>query len=42
LHADAAEAFTDAATLTKNEGERTVLRRRADLNRARASSSEAR
>ena len=28
-HADAAEAFTEAASRTRNEGERAVLRRRA-------------
>jgi RNA polymerase sigma factor (sigma-70 family) len=32
LHAQAAEAFTDAAARTKNEGERAVLRRRASTN----------
>jgi RNA polymerase sigma factor (sigma-70 family) len=32
LHAQAAEAFTDAAARTKNEGERAVLRRRARTN----------
>ncbi|KQV69707.1 RNA polymerase subunit sigma-24 [Nocardioides sp. Root122] len=35
-HAEAAAAFTDAATRTRNEGERTVLERRAADNRARA------
>ena len=33
-HADAASAFEEAAALTRNEGERRVLRRRADDNRA--------
>ncbi len=32
LHAQASEAFTEAAGLTRNEGERAVLRRRAKLN----------
>ena len=32
-HADAASAFDEAADLTRNEGERRVLRRRADHNR---------
>ena len=36
LHADAAEAFTEAATRTRNEGERVVLQRRAEENRALA------
>ena len=35
LHAQANEAFTRAAELTRNEGERAVLRRRAALNLAR-------
>ena len=35
LHAEAAEAFTEAVALTRNEGERAVLRGRAELNRAR-------
>jgi RNA polymerase sigma factor (sigma-70 family) len=34
-HAQAAEAFTEAAARTRNEGERALLRRRADLNLAR-------
>ena len=34
LHAQAAEAFSDAAGRTKNEGERAVLQRRAAENRA--------
>jgi RNA polymerase sigma factor (sigma-70 family) len=38
-HAEAAEAFTAAAALTRNEGERVVLQRRAEQNRARAASS---
>ena len=33
LHADAAEAFTEAATRTRNDGERAVLQRRAEENR---------
>lgn len=41
-YAEAAEAFAEAATLTRNEGERAVLRRRAELNLARASSPEIR
>jgi RNA polymerase sigma factor (sigma-70 family) len=36
LHAEAAEAFTQAVALTRNEVERVVLRGRADLNRTRA------
>lgn len=36
LHAEAAEAFTDAASRTRNEGERSVLHRRAELNLSRA------
>jgi predicted RNA polymerase sigma factor len=36
-HAEAAEVFTEAAALTRNEGERAVLRRRAEQNRTRAS-----
>jgi predicted RNA polymerase sigma factor len=35
LHAEAAAAFTDAATRTRNEAERAVLQRRAGENRAR-------
>lgn len=35
-HAEAAEAFDEAAACTRNEGERTVLRRRAEDNRARS------
>ena len=35
-HADAASAFDEAAALTRNEGERRVLRRRAEENRSRA------
>jgi len=34
LHAQALEAFTEAASRTANAGERTVLRRRADRNRS--------
>jgi RNA polymerase sigma factor (sigma-70 family) len=40
LHAEAAEAFTEAATRTRNEGERTVLQRRAGENLARVSKSD--
>jgi RNA polymerase sigma factor (sigma-70 family) len=36
-HADAADAFTEAAGRTRNEAERTLLRRRADENRAHVS-----
>ena len=36
LHLEAAEAFTEALVLTRNEGERAVLRGRAQLNRTRA------
>jgi predicted RNA polymerase sigma factor len=36
LHAEASEAFSEAAARTRNEGERAVLRRRAELNRQRA------
>jgi RNA polymerase sigma factor (sigma-70 family) len=35
LHAEAREAFTEAASRTANAGERTVLQRRADQNRPR-------
>ena len=35
LHAQALEAFTEAASRTANAGERTVLQRRADQNRSR-------
>lgn len=35
-HAQAREAFAQAAGLTGNDGERAVLRRRAELNRQRA------
>jgi predicted RNA polymerase sigma factor len=34
-HVEAAEAFGEAAVRTRNEGERRVLRRRAEENRAR-------
>ena len=37
LHADAAEAFTEAAAHTRNGGERAVLQRRAEENLARLS-----
>ena len=36
-HADAAQAFTEAAARTRNEGERAVLKRRAAHNRRLAS-----
>jgi len=39
LHAQAGEAFTEAAGRTRNEGERAVLHRRAAENGARASPS---
>jgi predicted RNA polymerase sigma factor len=32
LHAPAAEAFAEAAARSRNEGERAVLHRRAELN----------
>ncbi|HYO38061.1 MAG TPA: sigma-70 family RNA polymerase sigma factor [Nocardioidaceae bacterium] len=37
LHALASEAFAEAAARTRNEGERAVLRRRAELNTTRSS-----
>ncbi|WP_084152090.1 RNA polymerase sigma factor [Nocardioides halotolerans] len=37
LHRQAAEAFTEAAGRTRNEGERAVLSRRAEHNQGRAS-----
>jgi RNA polymerase sigma factor (sigma-70 family) len=37
LNADAAAAFTEAARRTRNDGERTLLQRRAEENRALAS-----
>ena len=40
LHTEAAEAFTEAAARTRNEGERTVLQRRAGENLARVSKSD--
>jgi RNA polymerase sigma factor (sigma-70 family) len=40
LHAEAREAFTEAASRTANAGERTVLQRRADRNRPRGSDSD--
>ncbi|HXC78625.1 MAG TPA: RNA polymerase sigma factor [Candidatus Acidoferrum sp.] len=40
LHAEAREAFTEAASRTANVGERTVLQRRADRNRPRGSDSD--
>jgi RNA polymerase sigma factor (sigma-70 family) len=39
LHADAADAFTEAAARTRNEAERAVLQRRADENLAHVSTS---
>jgi predicted RNA polymerase sigma factor len=39
LPAQASEAFTEAAARTRNESERAVLHRRAELNRTRASKS---
>lgn len=36
LHAEAGAAFADAASRTRNEGERSVLHRRAELNLSRA------
>jgi predicted RNA polymerase sigma factor len=40
LHAQAREAFTEAASRTANEGERTVLQRRANSNRPRGSDQD--
>ena len=40
LYAEAAESFREAVTRTQNEGERTVLQRRAEKNRSRALSSD--
>jgi RNA polymerase sigma factor (sigma-70 family) len=40
LHSEAAAAFTEAARRTRNEGERTVLQRRAEENLARVSTSD--
>jgi RNA polymerase sigma factor (sigma-70 family) len=39
LHADAAEAFTEAAARSRNEAERAVLSRRAEENLGRVSNS---
>lgn len=39
LHAQASQSFTEAAALTKNESERTLLHRRARLNLTRVSES---
>jgi predicted RNA polymerase sigma factor len=39
LHAQASEAFAEAAARTRNESERAVLNRRAEQNLARASTS---
>jgi predicted RNA polymerase sigma factor len=38
-HAQAGEAFAEAAARTRNAGERVVLHRRAELNRTRVSKS---
>jgi predicted RNA polymerase sigma factor len=40
LHSEAAAAFTEAAGRTRNDGERTVLQRRAEENLARVSKSD--
>jgi predicted RNA polymerase sigma factor len=40
LYAQAGRAFTEASARTRNEGERAVLRGRAEVNLARASTSE--
>jgi len=40
LHAQASEAFTEAAACTRNESERAVLHRRAALNLTRVSNSK--
>jgi RNA polymerase sigma factor (sigma-70 family) len=40
LHAQAGEAFTEAAACTRNESERAVLHRRAELNLTRVSNSK--
>jgi predicted RNA polymerase sigma factor len=39
LHAQASEAFSEAAARTRNESERALLDRRADLNLTRVSES---
>ena len=39
LHTQASEAFTEAASRTRNESERALLRRRAELNLTRVSKS---
>ena len=39
LHADAADAFAEAAARTRNEAEQAVLQRRADANLAHVSTS---
>ncbi len=39
LHAQASEAFVEAAARTRNESERALLHRRAELNRTRVSKS---
>ena len=39
MHAQAASAFTEAATRTKNESERALLRRRAEANLAHTPTS---
>ncbi len=40
LHAEAAEAFTEATRRTRNEGERALLQRRSEENQGRASSDQ--
>ena len=40
LHAQASEAFSEAATRTRNESERALLRARAELNLTKVSSGE--
>ena len=40
LHAQADAAFTEAAACTRNESERAVLHRRAELNLTRVSNSK--
>jgi len=40
-HAEAADSFAEAATSTRNAGERAVLHRRAEQNRTHASTSHA-
>ena len=40
LHSEAGAAFTEAASCTRNEGERSLLQRRAEFNRSRAAGTE--